>query len=74
MPRERCDLIGTIIAKKANQLNKESIVQLDNEERREEEEFNTLQDKFNTNSQRYTKNTRGELQERLKREYTRDTK
>ena len=74
MPRERRDLIGTIIAKKANQLNEEIIVQLDNEERREEEEFNTLQDEFNTNSQRYTKNIQGELQERLEREYTRDTK
>ena len=74
MPKERRDLIGTIIAKKANQLNKEIIVQLNNKERREEEEFNTLQDEFNTNSQRYTKNTWGELQERLKREYTRDTK
>ena len=61
MPRERHDLIGTIIAKKANQLNEEIIVQLDNKERREEEEFNTLQDEFNTNNQRYTKNTRGEL-------------
>ena len=56
MPRERRDLISTIIAKKANQLNKEIIVQLDNKERREEEEFNTLQNEFNTNSQRYTKN------------------
>ena len=74
MPKERRDLISTIIAKKANQLNKEIIVQLDNKERREEEEFNTLQDEFNINSQRYTKNIRGELQERLEREYTRDTK
>ena len=61
MPKEQRNLIGTIIAKKANQLNKEIIVQLDNEDKREEEEFNTLQDEFNTNSQRYTKNTQGEL-------------
>ena len=56
MLKERRDLIGTIIAKKANQLNEEIIVQLDNKDKREEEEFNTLQDEFNTNSQRYTKN------------------
>jgi hypothetical protein len=42
IPRERRDLTGTIIAEKANWLNEEIIVWLDNEERREEEEFNTL--------------------------------
>jgi hypothetical protein len=42
MPKERRDLIGTIIANKANWLNEEIIVWLDNEERKEEEEYNRL--------------------------------
>ena len=33
MPKEQHDLIGTIIAKKANQSNEEIIVQLDNKDR-----------------------------------------
>ena len=72
MPRERRDLIGTIIAEKANWSNEEIMVWLDNEERREEEEFDTLQDEFNANGQRHTENTRGELWERLEREHARD--
>jgi hypothetical protein len=37
------------------------MVWLDNEDRREEEEYDTLQDVFNANGQRHTENTRGEL-------------
>ena len=42
MPKERRDLISTIITNKANQLNEEIIVQLDNKERKEEQEYNSL--------------------------------
>jgi len=42
MPKERRDLTGTIIAKKANWSNEEIIAWLDNEEKRQEEECNTL--------------------------------
>jgi hypothetical protein len=42
MPKERRDLTGTVIAEKANWSNEEIIVWLDNEDRREEEEFDTL--------------------------------
>jgi hypothetical protein len=37
------------------------MVWLDNEDRREEKEYDTLQDEFNANGQRDTENTRGEL-------------
>ena len=42
MPKERRDLTGTIIATKANWSNEEIIIWLDNEERKEEEEYNRL--------------------------------
>ena len=42
MPRERRDLIGTIIANKANWSNEEIKVWLDNEEKKQEEEYNRL--------------------------------
>jgi hypothetical protein len=35
MPKERCDLIGIIIANKANWINNEIIVWLDNGEKQE---------------------------------------
>jgi hypothetical protein len=72
MPKERRDLTGTIIAEKANWSNEEIMVWLDNEDRRQEEECNTLQEEFNANGQRHTENTRGELWERLEREHARD--
>jgi len=42
MPKERRDLSGTIIATKANWTNEEIMVWLDNEERKEEQEYNRL--------------------------------
>ena len=74
MPRERRDLISTIIAKKANQLNKEIIVQLDNKAKKEEDKYSRLELEFISNSNRYTENRRIEIQARLKEEYTRDAK
>ena len=50
MPKERRDLQGNIIANKANWTPEEITVQLDNKERKEEEEYNRLQVEFDTNS------------------------
>jgi hypothetical protein len=61
IPKERRNLIGTIIARKANWSSEEIIVWLDNEDRRQEEEYNTLQVEFDINSQRHTKNIYREL-------------
>jgi hypothetical protein len=72
MPKERRDLAGTIIAGKANWSSEEITVWLDNEDRRQEEECNTLQVEFDANGQRHTENTRGELWARLEKEQTRD--
>ena len=56
MPRERRDLIGIIIIDKANWTNEEIIVWLDNEERKEEEEYNRLESEFVRNGNRHTEN------------------
>jgi hypothetical protein len=61
MPKERRDLSSNIIAIKANWTNEEIIVWLDNEERKEEEEYNRLQVEFDANGQRHTKNRRREI-------------
>ena len=42
MPKERQDLNSNIIAAKANQTNKEIIIQLDNKEKKEKKEYNRL--------------------------------
>ncbi len=73
MPKERRDLNGNIIATKANWTNEEIIVWLDNEERKEEEEYNKLQAEFDTNNQRYTENGRREIWARVVEEVTRDS-
>ena len=61
MPKERRDLTGSIIAEKANWTNEEIIVWLDNEERKEEEEYNRLESEFIRNSNRYINNGRREI-------------
>ena len=73
MPKERRDLNGNIIATKANWTNEEIIVWLDNEERKEEEEYNKLQAEFDANGKRYTENGRREIWARIEEEYARDT-
>jgi hypothetical protein len=57
MPRERRDLTGAIIAEKANWTNEEIIVWLDNEERKEEEEYNRLESEFIKNGNRHTEDS-----------------
>ena len=74
MPKERRDLKGYIIANQANWTNKEITVWLDNEERKEEDEYNRLESEFVRNSNRHTENRRTEIQARLEEEYTRDAK
>jgi hypothetical protein len=46
MPRERRDLIGAIIADRANWINEEIIVWLDNRKRQEQDTFNRLELEF----------------------------
>jgi len=73
MPRERRDLIGNIIAEKANWTPEEIIVWLDNEERKEEEEYNRLESEFVRNGNRHTENTCQEIWARVEEEVTRDS-
>ena len=74
MPKEQQDLNGNIIATKANQTPKEIMVQLDNKERREEEEYNRLKLEFTRNGNRFTKNSSREIQGRVIEEASRDSK
>ena len=61
MPKEQRDLNGNIIATKANWTPEEITVWLDNEERREEEEYNRLKSEFTRNGNRFTKNGSREI-------------
>jgi hypothetical protein len=72
MPRERRDLVGSIIAEKANWTNEEIIVWLDNEERKEEEEYNRLELEFVRNGNWHTEDSSRGIWARLEKEHTRD--
>ena len=72
MPKERRDLIGSIIANKANWSNEEIIVWLDNEERKEEE-YNRLESEFVRNGNRHTKNGRREIWARIEEEHAQES-
>ncbi len=73
MPREQRDLTGNIIAEKANWTNEEIIVQLDNMERKEEEEYNRLELEFIRNGNRHSENTRQEIWARVVEEVSRES-
>jgi hypothetical protein len=73
MPSEWRDLIGSVIAEKANWTNKEIIVWLDNKERNKEEEYTRLKAEFIENSNRHTENTRQEIWVRVIEEVSRDS-
>ena len=73
MPKERRDLTGTIIANKANWSNEEIMVWLDNEERKEEEEYNRLESEFVRNGNRFAENGHKDIWARIEEEYTRDS-
>jgi hypothetical protein len=72
MPRERCDLIGTIIVNRANWTNEEIIVWLGNREKQEQDEYNRLESEFTRNSNRFTENGHKDIWARVMEEYTRD--
>ena len=56
MPKERRDLKGNIIADKANWTPEEIIVWLDNEAKKEEDEYNKLESEFVRNGNRHIEN------------------
>ena len=74
MPKERRDLEGNIIANQANQTPEEIVVWLDNEAKKEEDEYNKLESEFIRNGNRHTENRRTEIWARLEEEHARDTK
>ena len=73
MPKERRDLIGKIIADKANWTNKEVIVWTDNEEKKEEDEFDRLESEFIRNSNRYREDMSRDIWARIEEEHARDS-
>ena len=73
MPREQYNLTGTIIIDKANQTNKEIIVWLDNEDKKEQDEYNKLESEFIRNDNRHTENGQKEIWARLTEEHARDS-
>jgi hypothetical protein len=72
MPKERRDLTGTIIADKANWTPEEIIVWLDNEERREQDEYNKLESEFIRNGNRSIENGPRDIWARIEEEHTRE--
>jgi hypothetical protein len=73
MPRERRDLTGTIIANRANWTNEEIIVWLDNEERKDDEEYEELNSEFIRNGNKHSENGPRAMWARLMEEDTRDS-
>jgi hypothetical protein len=73
MPRERRDFTGTIIANKANWTNEEIIVWLDNEEKKEQDEYKELELEFVRNGNKHTENGPRDMWARLAEEHARDS-
>ena len=73
MPREWCDLKGTIIADQANWTPEEIVVQLDNEAKKEDDEYNKLESEFVKNGNRHKENGPRDIQARIEEEHVRDT-
>jgi hypothetical protein len=74
MPKERRDLKGDIIANQANWTPEEIVVWLDNEGKKEEDEYNKLESEFIRNGNRHRENGRTEIWARLEEEHARDAK
>jgi hypothetical protein len=72
MPKEQRDLKGNIIANQANWTTEEIIVWLDNEAKKEKDEYNKLESEFVRNDNRHTENGCTEIWARLEEEHTRD--
>ena len=73
MPKERRDLNGNIIATKANWSNEEIIVWLDNEEKKDEEEYNRLESEFVRNGNRHIEDGSREIWARVEEEIAKDS-
>lgn len=73
IPKERCDITGTIIIEKANWTNEEIIVWIDNEEKREQDEYNRQELEFLANSYKYIENRRQEIWARIQEEHVRES-
>ena len=73
MPRERRDLIGNIIADKANWTNEEVIVWIDNEEKKEEDEFDRLESEFIRNNNRHREDRSRDIWARIEEEHAQDS-
>ena len=73
MPKERRNLTGTIIANKANWTNEEIIIWLDNEEKKEQDEYEELELEFVRNGNRHTENGPRDMWARLAEEHARDS-
>ena len=73
MPRERRDLIGNIIADKANWTNEEVIVWIDNEEKKEEDKFDRLESEFIRNNNRHREDRSRDIWARIKEEHAQDS-
>ena len=72
MPKERRNLIGNIIATKANWTNNKIIVWLDNSKRKEQEEYDRLEAEFIANGNRHRPNRQREVWARVGAEVARD--
>ena len=72
MPKERRDRKGNIIADQANWTPEEIVVWLDNEAKKEEDEYNKLESEFVRNGNRYMENGHTEIWARLEEEHARD--
>ncbi len=68
MPKERRDLSGNIVAKKANWTSEEILVWLDNEERLEEELDEQVQSDFTLNRNRHTLSSAGDVWKAVRQE------
>ncbi len=73
MPRERRDLTGRIIADRANWTNEEIMVWVDNEEKKEQDEYDRLESEFIRNGNRHVENECRDIWARLEEEHTRDS-
>ena len=72
MPRDWRDLKGTIIADQANWTSEEIVVWLDNEAKKEDDEYNKLESEFVKNGNRHKENGPRDIWARIEEEHARD--
>lgn len=71
MPRERRDLTGKIIATKPNWTTEEIMVWVDNESRKDEEEYERMEQEFKSNGNRHAQRTQKQMWDRVAEEHAR---